>query len=69
LDWLLILMFTLSTLVYWGGAIALVWSARAAFAHARPLLARVWSVALALSGLVFLWLAYTYHLMHFTTHY
>ena len=48
LDWLLILMFTLSTLVYWGGAIALVWSARAAFAHARPLLARVWSVALAL---------------------
>ena len=69
LDWLLILMFTLSTLVYWGGAIALVGSARAAFVHGRPWLARVWSVALALSGLVFLWLAYTYHLMHYTTHY
>ena len=69
LDWLLILLFSLSALVYWGGAIALVWSARAAFVQGRPLLAKAWSVALAGAGLVFLWLAYTYHLMHFTTHY
>lgn len=69
LDGLLILMFSLSAIVYWGGAIALVWSARATFAYGRPLLAKVWSLALAFGGLVFLWLAYTYHLMHFTTHY
>jgi CubicO group peptidase (beta-lactamase class C family) len=69
MDWMLTLLQGLSALVYWGGALALVWSARAAFAHQRPLLARLWSVALAASGVVFLWVAYTYHLMHFTTRY
>jgi len=69
LDGLLWVMFALSALVYWGGALALVWSAVVAFTQRRPWLARLWSLAMAASGLVFLWLAYTYHLMHFTTRY
>jgi hypothetical protein len=62
-------MQVLSVIAYWGGAIVLCLSARAAFTHGRPTLAKLWSVVLALSGLVFLWLAYVYHLMHFGTRY
>jgi hypothetical protein len=69
LDPVLILMYTLSVVVYFGGAAAMLWATRVAWGTARPVTARLWTVVLALSSLVLLYFALIYHLMSFVTRY
>src|SRR5262249_51734924 len=51
LDPTLLFMYTLSVIVYLGGALAMLWSARVAWSNPRPLGARIWTTVLALSAL------------------
>jgi hypothetical protein len=69
LDPVLILMYILSILVYFGSAGAMLWATRVAFTTPRPIGARLWTVVLALSSLVLLYFAWLYHLMSFVTKY
>jgi CubicO group peptidase (beta-lactamase class C family) len=69
LDPVLILMYTLSVVVYFGGAAAMLWATWVAWSTARPVTARLWTVVLALSSLVLLYFALVYHLMSFVTKY
>jgi len=69
LDPLIFGLHALSVVAYVGGGIVLLWSALAAFRFGRPLVARLWSVVLAFSGLVFFWNAIVFHLMNFSSHY
>jgi hypothetical protein len=69
LDPVLILMYALSVVVYFGGAAAMLWATWVAWATARPVTARLWTVVLALSSLVLLYFALVYHLMSFVTKY
>jgi hypothetical protein len=69
LDPVLILMYALSVIVYFGGAAAMLWSTWVAWGTARPVTARFWTVVLALSSLVLLYIALVYHLMSFVTKY
>jgi hypothetical protein len=62
-------MHVLSIVGYIGGAAVLLWAAYAVFAGRRPWPARIWTTALALSALVLLWTACSYHLMAFRTSY
>jgi CubicO group peptidase (beta-lactamase class C family) len=69
LDPFLILMYALSVLVYIGGAAALIWSAWIAWKLARPLGARIWTLILAISAVILLYVAVIYHLLSFMTKY
>jgi CubicO group peptidase (beta-lactamase class C family) len=69
LDPWLFVMHVLSIVGYIGGAAVLLWAAYAVFAGRRPWPARIWTTALALSALVLLWTACSYHLMAFRTSY
>ena len=54
-----------SILGYVGGTLALLWATRQAWSLGRPWAARLWTLVLALSGLVLLWAAYVHHFMNF----
>jgi CubicO group peptidase (beta-lactamase class C family) len=69
LDPLLILMYTLSVIVYIGGTAAMLWSGWVAWTTARPMGARIWTAILAISSLILLYIALIYHLMSFVTKY
>jgi len=69
LDPLLLLMYTLSLVVYVGGTAAMLWAGWIALTTGRPVAARIWSVILALSALILLYFAMIYHLMSFVTKY
>jgi CubicO group peptidase (beta-lactamase class C family) len=69
LDPFLILMYSLSVIVYVGGTAAMLWSAWVAWTTARPMGARIWTLILAISSLILLYLAVIYHLMSFVTTY
>jgi len=69
LDPILIVLYSLSFVGYIGSAAVLARSAYVTCTCARPWTVRLWSVVLAVSGLVLLWVAYTYHLMSFVTQY
>jgi hypothetical protein len=69
LDPVLILMYTLSLVVYVGSAVAMLWSGWVAWTTSRPVAARLWTGVLALSSLVLLYFAVLYHLMSFVTKY
>jgi CubicO group peptidase (beta-lactamase class C family) len=58
-----------SILGYVGGTAALLWATTQAWSLGRPWVARLWTLALALSGLVLLWTAYTHHFMNFYLNY
>jgi hypothetical protein len=45
--------------------LALLWAARQAWILGRPWAARLWTLVLALSGLVLLWAAYVHHFLNF----
>jgi len=57
-------MYALSVIVYFGGAAAMLWSTWVAWGTARPVTARFWTVVLALSSLVLLYIALVYHQGH-----
>ena len=69
LDPVLLLMYTISVIVYFGGSAAMLWSAWIAWSSPRPIAARIWTTVLALSALMLLYLAWLYHLMSFVTRY
>src|SRR5262249_15110300 len=69
LDPLLILLYVLSVVIYFGATAAMFWAKRVAFVTPRPVAARLWTVVLALSSLVLLYFAWLYHLMSFVTKY
>jgi len=69
LDPLLILMYALSVIIYFGGVAVMLWATRVAWSTARPITARLWTGVLALSSLVLLYFAFIYHLMSFVTKY
>jgi CubicO group peptidase (beta-lactamase class C family) len=69
LDPVLLLLYTLSVVVYFGATAAMLWATRVAFSTARPVVARIWTVVLALSALLLLYFAWIYHLMSFVTRY
>ena len=69
IDPLLITMYALSVVAYFGGAAAMAWSAYVAWVGRRPLLARLWTTVLAFAALTLLWMAWVYHLMSFQTNY
>jgi len=58
-----------SLLGYVGGTLALLWATTQAWSLGRPWAARLWTLVLALSGLVLLWTAYTHHFMNFYLNY
>jgi len=62
-------MYALSVLVYIGGAAALIGSAWIAWKLARPLGARIWTLILAISAVILLYVAVVYHLLSFMTRY
>jgi len=66
--WLWLLYF-LSVIIYIGGAIVMLWCAYVVWVTPRPWTARLWTSVLALSALVLLYIAWTYHLMSFMTRY
>jgi hypothetical protein len=63
IDPLLIALSLLSIVAYIGGAVAMLWAAYVTWTTPRPWTARLWSTVLALSGLVVLWTAWTFHAM------
>ena len=69
LDPVLILMYLLSVVAYFGGAALMLHSTYVTWTTPRPWGARIWSALLALSALVLLVLALTYHFMSFVTKY
>jgi hypothetical protein len=69
LDPVLILLYTLSVIGYFGGVAGMLWATWVAFTTPRPVMARLWTVVLALSSLVLLLFALLYHLMSFVTKY
>ncbi|MBS0417192.1 MAG: beta-lactamase family protein [Proteobacteria bacterium] len=69
LDPVLLLMYTLSLIVYVGGAAAMLWAGWIALTTGRPVAARIWSVILAVAALILLYVALLYHLMSFVTKY
>jgi hypothetical protein len=69
LDPVLLGMYTLSVIVYVGGAVAMLWSGWVAFTNPRPVAARIWTGVLVFSALVLLYFATIYHLMSFVTKY
>jgi hypothetical protein len=69
LDPILLLMYTLSVIVYLGGAAVMLWSAWVAWSAPRPVAARIWTTVLALSALMLLYFAFLYHLMSFVIQY
>jgi CubicO group peptidase (beta-lactamase class C family) len=69
LDPWLWLLYLLSVVVYVGGALVMLWCAYVTWSTPRPWTARLWTTVLAASALVLLYLAWTYHLMSFKTHY
>jgi CubicO group peptidase (beta-lactamase class C family) len=69
LDPVLLGMYTLSVIVYVGGAVAMLWAGWVAFTNPRPLGARIWTAVLAFSALLLLYFATIYHLMSFVTKY
>lgn len=68
-DGLVIAIEVASILGYAGGTLALLWATREAWRHGRPWAARLWTLVLALSGVLLLWTAFTHHLMNFQLHY
>lgn len=66
---LLILLCLLSVIVYVGGAVVMLWSARIAWTTARPIIACIWTGILALSAALLLYFAMLYHSMSFATKY
>ncbi len=69
LDPVLLLMYALSVVAYFGAAAAAVWAASVVWSGKRPWTTRLWATVLALSTLVLLWMAWVYHLMAFRTSY
>jgi hypothetical protein len=69
LDPVLILMYLLSVVVYVGGTALMLRSTYTTWTEGRAWTARVWSVLLAVSALVLLQVAFTYHFMSFVTKY
>jgi CubicO group peptidase (beta-lactamase class C family) len=69
LDPVLLGMYTLSVIVYVGGAVAMLWAGWVAFTNRRPVGARIWTTVLALSAVVLLYFATIYHLLSFVTKY
>ena len=57
------------TLVFIGGFAAMLWNLVVVWMGARRWTARLWSVVLALSALVVLWIALTFHLISFGANY
>ncbi|MEY4377156.1 MAG: hypothetical protein RJB26_1706 [Pseudomonadota bacterium] len=68
-DALVVAIEVASIVGYVGGTLALLWATRQAWRLGRPWAARLWTLVLALSGLVLLWTAYTHHFMNFQLHY
>jgi len=64
-DGLIYLLQILSFIVFIGGAIVGVWHAMTVLRSSRSWYAKLWSVVLALSLLVLLWIALAYHLISF----
>jgi hypothetical protein len=64
-DAVVIAIEVISILGYVGGTLALLWATSQAWSLRRPWVARLWTLVLALSGLVLLWTAYTHHFMNF----
>ena len=69
LDPVLIILYLLSVVAFIGGTVLMLWSTYVTWTEPRPWTARVWSLLLALSALVLLQIAWTYHFMSFVTHY
>ena len=69
LDPWLFLLHLASILGYLGGAIVLVWAAAIAWSGRRRWPGKVWTLVLAVSAVVMLWMAWVYHLMSFTSRY
>ncbi len=69
LDPWLFLLHLVSILGYLGGAIVLVWAAAIAWTGRRRWPGKVWTLVLAVSAVVMLWMAWVYHLMSFTSRY
>jgi CubicO group peptidase (beta-lactamase class C family) len=69
LDPWLFVLHLLSVIGYLGGGATLLWAAYVAWAAYRSWPARLWTTALALSGLVLLWTAGAYHLISFRSTY
>jgi len=65
----LYLLYTLSVVIYIGGALVLVQAALAAWSAHRPWSTRLWSTVLAVAGVALLWIACAYHLLSFKTQY
>ncbi len=55
----------LGTIVFVGGTLVALWSARTTLRGGRGWLARVWTVLLVAALLVSLWIAFAFHLLHF----
>jgi len=66
-DGLIYLLQLLSPIAFFGGAALGVWNAWSVLRSQRSLWAKVWSVVLALSLLVVLWVALAFHLISFGT--
>ena len=69
LDPWLFLLHLASILGYLGGAIVLVWAAAIVWSGRRRWPGKVWTLVLAVSAVVMLWMAWVYHLMSFTSRY
>jgi hypothetical protein len=69
LDPVLILMYTLSVVIYVGGTAAMIWSGWVAWKLRRLAGALIWTAVLAISAMLLLYFALTYHLLSFMTKY
>jgi predicted membrane channel-forming protein YqfA (hemolysin III family) len=68
-DPLFFVMHLLSIVAFIGGALAMLWAAWVSWSERRVPAARLWTMILALSALVLLWIAFLYHLMSFGSKY
>ncbi|MDY6944780.1 MAG: serine hydrolase domain-containing protein [Pseudomonadota bacterium] len=69
MDWWLWLLQLLSLIVFVGGAVLGAWNAWVVVRSTRRWYAKVWAVVLAVSLLVLLWVAFTFHLIAFDVNY